>query len=232
MGVSAQGYVKASSLLAFLVLASTVGSEAKHHGYPRTCNPAGITEKEIPNFHQVDADLFRGAHPNCVGYAKLKAMGIRTIVELQGSPVGSLRGCEKRMGRRDLNFYTVPFDIWFGQTAVTGVSDRRLRQLFAMMRRAPKPMFVTCKLGDDRTGVIVALYRMRRGEMSFSEAEQEARYYHFHPDVLIGLKLTLDRYRDRRKVAALPDPDPSPRVTGVCRPPVLAVARPKNARRG
>jgi len=206
MAVSVQVYVRASTLLVCLVLASTVSSEASYHGYPRAGNPSRITEKDIPNFHQVDADLFRGGHPDCNGYAKLAALGIRTIVDLQGGAVGTIRGCEKRTGRRNLNFHIIPFEIWFGQTAVTGVSDQRLRQLFGMMRQAPKPMFVTCKLGDDRTGVIVALYRMRRGEMSFQRAEQEARSYHFHPDVLIGLKLTLDRYRDRRKVSALPDP--------------------------
>src|SRR5208337_3484267 len=199
MPVSVQVSVKAGALLVFLFLALTpaVGSEAEHHGYPRAGNPPRITEKDIPNFHQVDADLFRGGHPHCTGYAKLAALGIRTIVDLQGGAVGTIRGCEKRTGRRNLNFHIIPFEIWFGQTAVTGVSDQRLRQLFGMMRQAPKPMFVTCKLGDDRTGVIVALYRMRRGEMSFQRAEQEARSYHFHPDVLIGLKLTLDRYRDR-----------------------------------
>jgi len=208
MPVSVQVSVKAGALLVFLFLALTpaVGSEAEHHGYPRAGNPPRITEKDIPNFHQVDADLFRGGHPHCTGYAKLAALGIRTIVDLQGGADRAVRGCERRLGRTTLNFHIIPFEIMFTQTALTGVSDKRLRWLFAMMRRAPKPIFVTCKLGDDRTGVIVALYRMRRGEMSFQNAEQEALHYHFHPDVLVGLRFTLDRYRDRRKVSALPDP--------------------------
>ena len=107
------------------------------------------------------------------------------------------------------------------------MSDKKLRQLFAEMGRAPKPIFVTCKLGDDRTGVIVALYRMRRREMSFGRAEQEALRYHFHPDLLLGLKVTFDRYRDRREVNALPNPDPSPALTrahrrGISRRPATA----------
>ena len=198
--------MKAGALLGFLVLMPTLRSEARRHVYPRARYPARITEKDIPNFHRVDAYLFRGGHPDCTGYARLAALGIRTIVDLQGGAARTVRGCQRRLGRTKLNFRIIRFQIMFPQTALTGVSDESLRRLFAMMRRAPKPMFVTCKLGDDRTGMIVALYRMRRGEMSFRNAEREARHYHFHADVLVGLRLTLDRYRDRRKVRALPDP--------------------------
>jgi len=205
MAASAQTYRKTSALLLLVLLTCAADLRAQHYRHARANNRTGITEKDIPNFHQVDDVLFRGGHPNCTGYAKLAALGIQTIVDLQGGAVRSIQNCGKRRPT-ELRFHLIPFRIFFTQTALTGVSDKRLRSLFAAMRHAPKPIFVTCRLGDDRTGVIVALYRMRRGEMSFPRAEQEARRYHFHPDVLVGLKLTLDRYRDRRKVNALPDP--------------------------
>src|SRR5271157_4118059 len=118
MAVSVQVYVRASTLLVCLVLASTVSSEASYHGYPRAGNPSRITEKDIPNFHQVDADLFRGGHPDCNGYAKLAALGIRTIVDLQGGADRAVRGCERRLGRTTLNFHIIPFEIMFTQTAL------------------------------------------------------------------------------------------------------------------
>src|SRR6266513_584399 len=63
----------------------------------------------------------------------------------------------------------------------TGVSDKQLRDLFSAVKASPKPIFVSCSLGRDRTGMVVALYRMKRGEMSFDEAWQEAVYYGYRP---------------------------------------------------
>jgi hypothetical protein len=112
---------------------------------------------------------------------------------------------------------------------VTGVSSEDLRELFAAIKRATKPIFVRCKLGDDRTGVVVALYRIKRREMSFDEAKREASYYDFHPYLLLGLRKTLDRYRNPREVRSLPAPNLSeapPR--GICQPEEI---RPPHRRR-
>jgi len=169
-------------------------------------NPTAMTGQEIPNFHQVDADLYRGGHPRCGGYGRLAALGIRTIVDLQGATKGSLRDCEAHRRRRAFPFRIILFRINSWQTAVTGVSSESLRKLFASMERAPKPIFVTCKLGDDRTGLVVALYRIKRRELSFDEARREALRYGFHPDLLLGLRTTLDRYKNPQEVSLLPPP--------------------------
>jgi protein tyrosine/serine phosphatase len=188
-------------------------------------HPSAITPQEIPNFHQVDADLYRGGHPRCSGYARLAALGIRTIVDLQGATKGSLRDCEAHRRRRHFSFGIISFRINFLQTAVTGVSSESLRRLFASMERAPKPIFVTCKLGDDRTGLVVALYRMKRREMSFDEAKREALSYDFHPDLLLGLRTTLDRYRNPQEVRLLPPP------VDLAEAPRRGVRRPKGRQR-
>ena len=155
------------------------------------------------------------------GYAKLAALGIRTIVDLQGATKGSLRDCEAHRRGRAFPFRIISFRINFLQTAVTGVSNESLRRLFASVERAPKPMFVTCKLGDDRTGLVVALYRIKRREMSFDEARREALRYDFHPDLLLGLRTTLDRYRNPQEVSLLPPADLS-------EAPRRGVRQPKN----
>ena len=85
------------------------------------------------------------------------------------------------------------------------------------MKAAPKPIFVSCSLGRDRTGMVVALYRMKRGEMSFEEARREALYYGYRPRYR-GLRNALERYQDQRKLELLPVPsaDP-PSAATVCR---------------
>src|SRR5260370_36741344 len=41
-------------------------------------------DSELPNFHQVNAQVYRGGQPKAGGLEKLKAMGIRTILNLRG----------------------------------------------------------------------------------------------------------------------------------------------------
>jgi len=206
--------MRTAILAGCLALLSTEPSDARlfRHVTRPDCNPTNITQKDIRGFHQVDTDLYRGARPTCAGYAKLAALGIRTIIDLQGGS-GIIQKC--RTAKR-VQFRFVPFDLNLMETGVTGVPREKMLKLFATMRDVPKPIFLSCKFGEDRTGVVVALYRVKRGEMSFQQAEREALYYGFEPH-LLGLKRTLDRYKDPREMAALPSPVRSSRPESACR---------------
>jgi tyrosine-protein phosphatase SIW14 len=215
-------FSKASALLlasALLVNGAPLQARLIRHPNRPDCNPTEITPKDIRGFHRVDQDLYRGGHPSCSGYAKLQALGIRTIIDLQGGLERKIERCKVK-GAADNNgqFRFIPFDIKLYQTAVTGVSEARVNSLFALIAQAPKPIFINCKFGEDRTGMVIAIYRMKRGEMNYQEARSEALYYGFEPR-LCGLNKTLKRYRDPQKLAALPMPDPSPPpLSSVCRP--------------
>lgn len=210
------------------LLALAVNSEARlfRHPFHPECNPTPITEKDIHGFHQVDADLYRGAHPKCSGYEKLAALGIRTIIDLQGTPESKARNCRAKSHAGDYHFQFFSFKLNLFQTTFSGVPENELDRLFALIARAPKPLFISCKFGEDRTGLVVALYRMKRGEMDYQEARREALYYGFEPH-LCGLNRTFKRYKDPQKLALLPSPGPSgPRPAFVCRPQVLAAPPP------
>jgi protein tyrosine/serine phosphatase len=206
-------------VLIFLLEAPTASLEAKcFYHFPQDCNPTPITDQDICDFHEVDSDLYRGSHPKCSGYVKLAALGIRTIINLEGGASGELQDCERKAHHAEFGFRFISFHINPLETALTGVSDHKMSRLFTLMGQAPKPIFISCRLGKDRTGVVVALYRMKRREMSFSQARQEAYYYRY-TSRLIGLKRTLDRYRDSGALAALPTPVISSKgPQAVCRP--------------
>lgn len=213
-------------IAALPALAANCEARLLRHVHRTDCNPTSITEKDIRGFHQVDADLYRGAHPKCSGYAKLAALGIRTIIDLQGNSERQARDCATQGRAGENPFRFDPFDINLFQTTFTGVPSEKLNRLFSLIAEAPKPVFISCKFGEDRTGVVVALYRMKRGEMTYPEARREALYYGFEPR-LCGLNRTFKRYRDPRALAALGprvswrDPAPS-----VCRPPRNALSPP------
>jgi protein tyrosine/serine phosphatase len=201
----------------------TLASASWHskHPHPHDCNPSSITQKEIPNFHYVDNDLYRGGHPSCSGLLKLEALGIRTFIDLGGGAAGTLHHCNEA---EDPGIQVIHSKISLPDVAVLGISDKRLRRLFALMQKGPKPIFVSCSLGRDRTGLIVALYRMRRGEMSFSEARDEAIYYGYRTR-FIGLRKALDRYQDPQELKLLPAPTHTkPPPESVCRAKPLLTA--------
>jgi len=186
--------------------------------FPQDCNPTSISDQDICDFHQVDSNLYRGSHPKCSGYVKLAALGVRTVINLEGGASGELHDCERKMHEAEFGFRFISFHINSLETALTGVSDQKMSLLFTLMQQAPKPIFISCRLGKDRTGVVVALYRIKRHEMSFSQAQREAHYYRY-TSRLIGLERTLHRYRDSRALATLPTPViSSERPQEVCRP--------------
>jgi protein tyrosine/serine phosphatase len=199
-------------LLALSLLVSPHPSWAKCHE-PRDCNPTTITPKEICNFHKVDSDLYRGGRPTCVGLAKLEALGVRTFIDLGGAGA-AIHHCKAEAEARGIHFIRVKISL--PQIVLTGVPDRQVRNLFADMRSASKPIFVSCSLGRDRTGMVVALYRIKRSEMSFDEAWQEAVHYGYRPHFR-GLRRALNRYRERSEIEQLPAPSSAPARPGaVC----------------
>ncbi len=207
-----------SKVVAFAVvcvlLTPCVLSAAKCR-HPRDCNPTTISDDEICDFHKVDNDLYRGRRPTCSGLSKLEALGIRTFIDLGGAEA-ALHGCEDDARKAGVHFAS--FHISLLQIVLTGVSDERLRSLFDLIQKAPKPIFVGCRLGRDRTGMIVALYRIKRQELPFGKAEEEAVYYGYRPR-FIGLRKTLERYKDPRELRLLPVPSLSAAPPeGVCLP--------------
>lgn len=185
------------------------------------CNPTSITVKEISNFHKVDNDLYRGGHPSCAGLEKLEGLGVRTFIDLGGAEA-SLHHCKAGTANR-IEF--TRFKISLPDIVLLGVSDERLQGLFAFMQKAPKPIFISCSLGRDRTGLVTAIYRMRRGEMSFHEAKEEALRYGYRTR-FIGLEKALDRFRDPQTLQRLPAPSRTePPPESVCRAKPLATAK-------
>ena len=225
-GIRVRGLLTMAAAVAVCALAPAYDLPSKFpHQYE--CNPDSITRKQIPNFHVVDNDLYRGGHPSCVGLARLESLGVRTFIDLGGA-AGAFHHCKSARGRTGIRVYHVKLSL--PDITLMGISDETLRTIFTLMQKSPKPIFLSCSLGRDRTGVVVALYRLKRGEMSFSEAQREAIYYGYRPH-FIGLRRALDRYRDPAKLKFLPAPTQSePPPESVCRARSLFVSARKSDR--
>jgi protein tyrosine/serine phosphatase len=68
------------------------------------------------------------------------------------------------------------------------------RALSAITDPANQPVFLHCAQGRDRTGVVVAIYRMEINDWSNAEAEAEMQTFGFH-DAWIQMKHFVRSYR-------------------------------------
>lgn len=128
----------------------------------------------VDNFHQVDQNVYRGAQPSDEGLRNLAQMGIRTIVDLRHGEnhADSEEAAAKALG---LNYVNVPME---GRDAPT---DEEISRLLAVLNGAERgPVFVHCREGKDRTGTVVACYRIAHDHWSNNQALAEANACGLH----------------------------------------------------
>jgi protein tyrosine phosphatase (PTP) superfamily phosphohydrolase (DUF442 family) len=126
----------------------------------------------ITNCYQVTTNLYRGAQPTAEGMAQLKAMGIKTVINLRSfhSDKDEVAGT----GLKSIRFETKP---WHAEEEdVVGF-------LKAVTDTNNLPVFVHCQRGADRTGTMCAMYRIVVCGWTKPEAIAEMKQggYHFSP---------------------------------------------------
>ena len=123
---------------------------------------------ELPRFHQVSQKLYRGGQPRTGGLARLRELGINTIINLRGTS-NTTRAEEVEAHALGFNYFNVALPNW-GRP-----QDTRVERILALIA-APEngKVLVHCKDGVDRTGMIVAMYRMTQEGRSGNDALVEA----------------------------------------------------------
>lgn len=116
----------------------------------------------VENFHRVSETLYRGAQPNAEGMKRLEAMGVKTVVNLR-----QFHSDRDILGGLDLAYEHIPTTaVWMTRSAV-------VRFLRIATDEARAPVFVHCKRGADRSGVMCAVYRIAVQGWSKAEALHE-----------------------------------------------------------
>jgi tyrosine-protein phosphatase SIW14 len=139
--------------------------------------------KGLTNVGRVAPNVYRGAQPLPEGYTTLKKMGIRTVINLRTA--ASEKRAVEAAGMKSVE---IPLSVW------TDVSPKTIDGIIDIMRDpANQPVFLHCRQGRDRTGIVVAAYRMKVDGWSFAEAEAEMQSFGFN-DIWHELKESIREY--------------------------------------
>jgi uncharacterized protein (TIGR01244 family) len=130
--------------------------------------------KKLPNFHQVNNKLYRGAQPKKGDLQEIANLGIKTVVNLRGKGEGVSQE-EQEARSKGLRYFNVPFER-------TGrPHDADIEQVLSIINTPEyQPVFVHCKQGADRTGTVIAIYRITHDGWTSTQAKDEANRYGMH----------------------------------------------------
>lgn len=143
----------------------SVPTPTEEHSFGR-----GLTIEGVPNAGQVTANLYRGGQPTATGFDALASMGINIVVDLRGSREGE----SERVAKLGMRYVAIPWHCPFPK-------DETFARFLKLMRDHPdKKVFVHCRLGDDRTGMMIAAYRMAAEGWTADEAMIEMREFGFN----------------------------------------------------
>jgi protein tyrosine/serine phosphatase len=177
-----------ASLLA-LSLAAFFLSGCPHSTHsPDPSHPSGppfakkIQLNGLSSVGRVNDFLYRGSQPNEEGIEQLKKLGVTTIVDLRGERQGTVATERKRAAAHSIEVVNIRASGW------SPPKDEQLVQFFSLLQKRPKQtLYVHCWLGDDRTGVFLAAYRIAFEHWSAEHALEEMDYFHFkgfwHPSM-------------------------------------------------
>ena len=129
-----------------------------------------ITKQLIPDFAEVTPTLYRGAQPRKHGFETLAKMGVQIVVDLRGDRDGE----RKEVTSLGMQYVPMHWECSFPK-------DRTFADFLTLIRKNPgKKIFVHCRVGDDRTGMMIAAYRMAEEGWSPKQAMKEMTEYGFN----------------------------------------------------
>ncbi len=130
----------------------------------------GATVAGVPNFQKVNDSVYRGGQPSEEGFKSLATMGVKTVLDLRETGEHS-QGQEETWVQADgMRYISLPLK------GLAAPMDADVAKALAILNDpAAGPVFVHCRRGADRTGTILACYRISHDHWNNVSALKEAR---------------------------------------------------------
>jgi len=149
------------------------------------------TPTGVHNFHQINNHIYRGAQPTAAGFQNLAKLGVKTIIDLREGGERSLTE-KKLVEAAGMRYVSVPL------SGFSAPSPEKVAEVLALFENSDAdPVFIHCRRGADRTGTLVACYRISHDHwnndralaeakadgMSWTEIAMHHFVLHYHPSV-------------------------------------------------
>lgn len=134
----------------YLFIVLLTAPDAAFSATPRPADWAIPLEiKGLANLHRVDATLYRGAQPDNTSGEALRALGIKTVLNLRKHDKD-----KPLHGTPGISFMRYPLHTW-------DIDDRDIVAVLKIITNPDnQPVMVHCAHGADRTGLMMASYRI------------------------------------------------------------------------
>ncbi|MEO8001194.1 MAG: dual specificity protein phosphatase family protein [Arenimonas sp.] len=184
----------AFSCFSFLALLISISnSSAKESAGNVSARPTQwavpLEVKGLPNLHRVDINLYRSAQPEDGSGEAIKSLGIKTVLNLREHDKDIV--LRKTSG---IGFKQYPLHTW-------DIDDRDIVAVLKIITNPTnQPILVHCAHGADRTGLMMASYRMIVQGWSKEDARKEMKQggYEFH-----AIWKNIDRRIDKMDIAKM-----------------------------
>ena len=130
------------------------------------------------NFGKVNDHYCRGGQPTAEGFARLKQLGVKTVIDLRKDSVAAAPEQARSQG---MQYFNIPMKA--SRPATPEQVDSFLK---LVNDPANWPVYVHCKGGRHRTGALTAVYRITHDGWTADQAWEEMKKYDFNDSFFGG----------------------------------------------
>jgi protein-tyrosine phosphatase len=140
---------------------------------PFSSGRSNSSENGLANFAPVTEMLYRGAQPSHEGFRTLQHMGVNVVVNFRMEH-DETTAEQREVENLGMKYVGIP---WNGNGTP---SSAQVLEFLDLVRNNPQvKIFVHCKRGADRTGTMIAAYRIAIQHESADDAIAEMNRFHY-----------------------------------------------------
>ena len=138
--------------------------------FPAAAQRGLAAQEGILNFGKISETLYRGAQPDAAAITNLAKLGVKVIINLRMAD--DIWKPEEALAQAHGILYTnIPL------RGLGRPTDEQMKTILALLGASQGPVFVHCQHGCDRTGTVVACYRIQHDKWTCDDALKEAKRY-------------------------------------------------------
>lgn len=125
----------------------------------------------IINFGKMDDRFYRGGQPEKSDYESLAKLGVKTVIDLRNDPTDYEKPAVEALGMKYIN---IPMSGW------KSADDVDVAKFMSIMNDPETGVvYVHCKAGKHRTGLVGAVYRFNQYGWNYDQAYKEMKKFNY-----------------------------------------------------